>query len=160
MPKRWPRWRWRKRRVIYAVLVLIRLRLGWCGVGCRWGFRRSGLSMAGSGLWAMALYWLIAACVPRLSVVGLGCVAGVVAALVEFSRLWHVAAVDAFRLTLAGRLLLGRFFSREEYFGVLGGDCAGGGGGCVGGAAFRSEGRGSLGRRPFSGIRTCRVGAG
>jgi Protein of unknown function (DUF2809) len=43
-----------------------------------------------------------------------GCVAAVVAAVVEFSRLWHVPAVDAFRLTLAGRLLLGRFFSLKN----------------------------------------------
>jgi hypothetical protein len=65
----------------------------------------------GSALWAMALYWLLAACFPRLSVVALACLAAVVAAVVEFSRLSRVPAVDAFRLTLAGRLLLGRYFS-------------------------------------------------
>ena len=103
-----------KRRVTYAVLLLITV-----VAGLVWRMVPLGLSpfwfkYGGSALWAMAVYWLIAACLPRLSAVGLSCVAGVVAAVVEFSRLWHVAAVDAFRLTLAGRLLLGRFFSLKN----------------------------------------------
>ena len=103
-----------KRRITYAVLMLITI-----AVGLAWRMVPLGLSpfwfkYGGSALWAMALYWLIAACVPRLSAVGVGFLAAAVAALVEFSRLWHVAAVDAFRLTLAGRLLLGRFFSLKN----------------------------------------------
>jgi hypothetical protein len=37
--------------------------------------------------------------------------AALIAASVELLRLYHAPALDAFRLTLAGRLLLGRFFS-------------------------------------------------
>jgi len=100
-----------KRRVTYAVLLLITI-----PVGLAWRMAPLGLSpfwfkYGGSALWAMALYWLIAVCLPRLSAVGLACLTAAVAAVVEFSRLWSVPAVDAFRLTLAGRLLLGRYFS-------------------------------------------------
>jgi hypothetical protein len=100
-----------KRRVTYVVLLLITI-----VVGLAWRMVPLGLSpfwfkYGGSALWAMALYWLIAMCLPRLSAMGLACLAATVAALVEFSRLWRVPAVDAFRLTLAGRLLLGRYFS-------------------------------------------------
>jgi hypothetical protein len=34
--------------------------------------------------------------------------------VLEFSRLWHLSTLDAFRLTLAGRLLLGRYFSLKN----------------------------------------------
>jgi len=100
-----------KRRVTYAVLLLITV-----PAGLAWRMGPLGLSpfwfkYGGSALWAMALYWLIAVCLPRLSAVGLACLTAAVAAVVEFSRLWSVPAVDAFRLTLAGRLLLGRYFS-------------------------------------------------
>jgi len=40
-----------------------------------------------------------------------GGIAALIAAVVEFSRLWHTPGFDAFRETLAGKLLLGRFFS-------------------------------------------------
>lgn len=103
-----------RRRAIYAALILSTV-----AAGLVWRMAPLGLSpfwfkYGGSGLWAMALYWLVAACTPKLGVVRLGCMAAAVAAVVEFSRLWHVAAVDAFRLTLAGRLLLGRFFSLKN----------------------------------------------
>ncbi len=79
-------------------------------LGLPYGITKYG----GSILWAVALYWLIAACLPRLMPVALGLVAALVSAAIEFSRLWHTAATDAFRLTLAGRLLLGRFFSLKD----------------------------------------------
>jgi hypothetical protein len=103
-----------KRRVTYTVLLLISV-----VAGLVWRLVPLDLSpfwfkYGGSALWAMALYWLIAICLPRLSAAGLSCLAGVVAAVVEFSRLWHVPSIDGFRLTLAGRLLLGRYFSLKN----------------------------------------------
>lgn len=66
----------------------------------------------GSVLWAVALYWLMVVLFPRLSSPAVTVLALLVAAALEFSRLVHVfPALDAFRLTLPGRLLLGRFFS-------------------------------------------------
>jgi len=68
----------------------------------------------GSMLWAVALYWLLAAILPRLTATRIALIATVAAAAVEFSRLWHTPAFDAFRITIAGKLLLGRFFSLKN----------------------------------------------
>lgn len=65
----------------------------------------------GSVLWAAMVYWIVAALLPRLRPVTLGALAGSLTAVVELSRLYHAPALDAFRLTLAGKLILGRFFS-------------------------------------------------
>ena len=65
----------------------------------------------GSMLWAVALYWLIAALLPRSKPILLAAIASTAAILVELSRLVPEPHIDAFRLTLAGRLLLGRIFS-------------------------------------------------
>jgi hypothetical protein len=65
----------------------------------------------GSVLWAVSLYWFIAAFLPRLRPRTLLVVASGVAILVELSRLMPEPHVDAFRLTLGGKLLLGRYFS-------------------------------------------------
>jgi len=68
----------------------------------------------GSMLWAVALYWLLAAILPRLTATRIALIAAVAAAAVEFSRLWHTPGFDAFRVTIAGKLLLGRFFSLKN----------------------------------------------
>jgi hypothetical protein len=68
----------------------------------------------GSALWAIALYWLIAATRPRLKSLPLALIACAIAALLEFSRLYHLSPLDAFRLTLTGKLLLGRIFSPKN----------------------------------------------
>lgn len=65
----------------------------------------------GSFLWAVALYWFIATLFPKLQPKALAVIAGVAALAVEFSRLLPQPTVDTFRLTLAGQILLGRFFS-------------------------------------------------
>jgi hypothetical protein len=62
----------------------------------------------------VALYWLLAILLPRTDPTRLGVLATVVAATVEFSRLWHTGPTDAFRLTTAGKILLGRIFSVEN----------------------------------------------
>ncbi len=65
----------------------------------------------GSALWAIAVYWLLATLFPQLRPVTLAILAGLIALAVEFSRLIPYAPLDAFRLTLPGKLLLGRIFS-------------------------------------------------
>jgi hypothetical protein len=65
----------------------------------------------GSVLWAAMVYWLVAALLPNLRAITAAAVAGVVAGTVEMVRLYHSPGLDAFRLTLAGKLLLGRVFS-------------------------------------------------
>ena len=65
----------------------------------------------GSALWAVALYWFLAAILPKLRPPALAAIAILIATLVELNRLVPIAPVDAFRLTLPGQILLGRYFS-------------------------------------------------
>lgn len=75
-----------------------------------WGEYKYGHSV----FWALAVYWLIAAVLPRYGSRVIAPVAALIALLVELSRLVHTPAFDAFRITLPGRLLLGRFFSVKD----------------------------------------------
>jgi len=100
-----------KRRLICASLAALTI-----VAGLVWRLALLGLppflfKYGGSALWAMMVYWLIAAMFPRLPPFKLAVAACVIAALVELSRLHHSPAEEAFRRTLAGRLLLGRIFS-------------------------------------------------
>ena len=73
----------------------------------------------GSFLWAVALYWFVATLLPKLQPTALAVVAALAALAVEFSRLVPQPTVDAFRLTLAGQILLGRFFSFKNIAAYL-----------------------------------------
>jgi len=66
---------------------------------------------AGSMLWAVMIYWIVSTVFPRLNWVRAALVSGTVATAVEFFKLYHSQGMDAFRLTLPGILLLGRYFS-------------------------------------------------
>jgi hypothetical protein len=65
----------------------------------------------GSLLWAAMMYLLLSACLPRRGPFVIGTLAWTIAAAVELSRFYHSPGLDAFRLTRAGALLLGRVFS-------------------------------------------------
>ena len=86
-----------------AGLVLRLVPLGLAYPLVKWG---------GSVLWAAMVYWLLAALMPYMRAVTVALATAVVAGLVESLRLYHSPGLDAFRLTLAGVLLLGRVFSR------------------------------------------------
>ena len=68
----------------------------------------------GSALWAVDVYWLCAALLPRQYPRVLALLAALAALAVEFSRLIESPALEAFRLTLPGRLILGRIFSPRD----------------------------------------------
>jgi len=79
-------------------------------------FARLGLPLfvskyGGSMLWALMIYWLVTTLLPRWSLSKAAVLAGILAAAVEFLKLYRTPALDAFRLTLPGILLLGRYFS-------------------------------------------------
>ena len=57
------------------------------------------------------VYLALRAAAPRAPVAQSALAAAAIATGVELFRLYHQPALDAFRLTLAGRLLLGRIFS-------------------------------------------------
>ena len=65
----------------------------------------------GSTLWAVALYWFLATLLPKLRPTAVAAIAIIIATLLELSRLLPITPIDAFRLTFAGKVLLGRYFS-------------------------------------------------
>jgi hypothetical protein len=73
----------------------------------------------GSILWAVALYWFLAALLPKLRPPTLAAIAIIIATLLELSRLIPIAPIDAFRLTFAGQILLGRYFSLKNIAAYL-----------------------------------------
>jgi hypothetical protein len=65
----------------------------------------------GSMLWALLIYWVISALLPSLRLPAVAFLTATVTTAVELIKLHHSPALDAFRLTLPGILLLGRVFS-------------------------------------------------
>jgi hypothetical protein len=68
----------------------------------------------GSMLWAVMIYWIVSAALPRWRLPMVGMLSGTIATGVEFFKLYHSPGMDAFRLTLPGMILLGRFFSVRD----------------------------------------------
>jgi hypothetical protein len=73
----------------------------------------------GSTLWAIALYWFLATLLPKLRPPAVAALAILIATLLELSRLIPIAPIDAFRLTFAGKILLGRYFSLKNIAAYL-----------------------------------------
>lgn len=65
----------------------------------------------GSILWALMVYWIVSTVRPAWKPHRSGIAAVGVTTLVELSQLYHLSALDAFRRTLLGALLLGQVFS-------------------------------------------------
>jgi hypothetical protein len=65
----------------------------------------------GSMLWAVMIYWIVSALLPSVRLCSVALLTAGIAATVEFFKLYHAPALDSFRLTIPGILLLGRFFS-------------------------------------------------
>ena len=57
------------------------------------------------------MYWLAAAANPRARILAVASSALAAVTAIELVKLVHQPVLDAFRLTLAGRLILGRYFS-------------------------------------------------
>ena len=102
---------WFGARAIYFALALAVIAIGLALRLIPAGLPVWLVKWGGSVLWAAMVYLLLAASLPRRGPVVIGTIAGVVAAVVELSRLYHSPGLDAFRLTRAGALLLGRVFS-------------------------------------------------
>jgi Protein of unknown function (DUF2809) len=69
------------------------------------------LKYLGSALWGSMVYCILASLTPNTNPIRVAIIAIIVSAGVEFSQLWHAEALDAFRATRIGVLLIGRFFS-------------------------------------------------
>jgi hypothetical protein len=117
----------RQRLLIRAALALVVIV---CGLSLRWygfplGLPAFVVKYGGSLLWATMVFLLVGALLPRLSPMRIAIIAAAIAIVVEFSRLVHAPWLDAFRLTTAGALLLGRIFSLWNVVAYLIGIVAG-----------------------------------
>ena len=75
------------------------------------GLPFAAVKYGGSILWGTMVFFLVALAWPALSRAQITAIAAIIAIAVELFRLVHAPWLDAFRLTLAGALLLGRIFS-------------------------------------------------
>jgi Protein of unknown function (DUF2809) len=66
---------------------------------------------AGSTLWALMIYWIGSTLLATTRIPITALISGLLATSVEFLKLYRTPSLDAFRLTLPGILLLGRYFS-------------------------------------------------
>jgi len=117
----------RQRSLIRAALALAVIV---SGLSLRWygfplGLPAFVVKYGGSLLWAAMVFLLIGVLLPRLTRTQLAAIAMVIAIVVEFSRLVHTPWLDAFRLSTAGALLLGRIFSLWNVVAYLIGIVAG-----------------------------------
>lgn len=96
---------------IFLCVAIIVLGLGLRRYGFGLGLPGLVVKYGGSILWAAMVFFLLALALPALSRVRIAAIAAVIAVAVELFRLVHAPWLDAFRLTLAGALLLGRIFS-------------------------------------------------
>jgi hypothetical protein len=90
-----------------AVIAGASLRLFGYGSGLPYVLVKYG----GSVIWGAMVFFVVAFVLGRRDVRLVALAAIVAAVASEFFRLYHTPDLDAFRLTLAGQLLLGRIFS-------------------------------------------------
>lgn len=81
------------------------------GYGFGLGLPALVVKYGGSILWAAMVFFLVAIAASNLSRPRIALIAASIAVGVELFRLVHTPWLDAFRLTTAGALLLGRIFS-------------------------------------------------
>lgn len=93
-----------------AVTIIAGLVVRFAPLGLPWFIVKYG----GSTMWALMLYWTLAFILPGTTPGTLALITALISALVEFQRLYHTNALDAFRHSLAGLLLLGNFFSLRD----------------------------------------------
>jgi len=99
----------RRLRAIAFGLATVALGLGirFVHVGLPWVVMKYG----GSMLWAVMIFWILSTLMPQWPLVRIALLSGTVATAVEVFKLYRSPEMDAFRLTIAGKLMLGRVFS-------------------------------------------------
>lgn len=105
---------WHYRGQIFSVLaaaLMIAAGLAIRRYGNAMGLGFPVVKYGGSVIWGSMVYFLTLALMPRARPSTTLLAASVFSIVVELFRLVHTDALDAFRLTTAGALLLGRVFS-------------------------------------------------
>jgi hypothetical protein len=97
-------------RACLCVMVIV------CGLALRkfgfdLGLPAAIVKYGGSVLWGTMVFFLVAMAAPSRSRPSVVLISAAIAICVELFRLLHAPSLDAFRLTTAGALLLGRIFS-------------------------------------------------
>ena len=93
------------------VLILATMVTGLAIRFTRFGMPYVIVKYGGSMLWALMIYWIVSALLPSLRLPLVASISATLTTAVELFKLHHSPALDAFRLTIPGMLLLGRFFS-------------------------------------------------
>jgi hypothetical protein len=101
----------RRRRLTCLGFLFLTLPIGLAWRLAPLGLPAFAFKYGGSALWAVAVYWVVALCLARRPVVLLAVIAGCTALTVELAKLIYWPPLDRFRETLAGKLLLGRYFT-------------------------------------------------
>ena len=111
-----------------SIRLSVALMFATIAVGLLIRFARLGLpypvvKYGGSMLWALMIYWIVSTLAPPLNLTVATLIAGALATAIEFLKLYRTPTLDAFRLTLPGIILLGRFFSTRDiaayWFAIL-----------------------------------------
>ena len=92
-------------------LAIIAVGLALRGAGLGLGLPALVVKYGGSVLWGAMVFFLVTIAAPSRSRPMIALISAMIAIAVELFRLVHFPWLDAFRLTLAGALLLGRIFS-------------------------------------------------
>ncbi|WP_082760117.1 DUF2809 domain-containing protein [Agrobacterium bohemicum] len=96
--------------LLTAACLVILAGLALRGYGYAVGLSFTVVKYGGSLLWGSMVYLLVAALMPRHKRHLVTATAAAFSIIVELIRLVHFPALDAFRATTAGALLLGRVF--------------------------------------------------
>jgi len=92
-------------------LAIIASGLALRGLGLGLGLPLAVVKYGGSMLWGTMVFFLVAIAASRRSRNSIALISALIAVCLELFRLVHAPWLDAFRLTTAGALLLGRVFS-------------------------------------------------
>ena len=103
-----------QRRLICLGIMLLLTPLGLLSRFVPLGLPQVIVKYGGSSLWAAMVYWLIAFLFARLPSTAIGLIAFLISIGVEFLKRLHAPALDSFRNTFAGKILLGRYFSYKD----------------------------------------------
>lgn len=102
-------------RFVSAFLILATIAAGLAVRLIHVGLPFALVKYGGSALWAAMIYWIVTALRPRCTLARAALASAAIAAATETFKLVSTPGLDAFRLTLAGRLLLGRVFAIEDF---------------------------------------------
>lgn len=100
--------------VLSLVLMAVTVTTGLVIRSVHFGLPSVVVKYGGSMLWASMIYWIVSTLLPSLRLCAVALLTAGITTAVEFFKLYHSPALDAFRLTLPGILLLGRFFSASD----------------------------------------------